>query len=119
MPKSPKRARDPSATEAHTLERLHARVAEARKGDPATSYTAKLAQRGRAKVAQKLGEEAVETVIELIRDDRAAIIGESADLLYHLMVAWSLAGVEPREVWTELERREGIGGLTEKAARKE
>ncbi len=100
------------------MDRLHARIEAARGGDPEKSYTAKLFQRGRAKIAQKLGEEAVEAVIEVMREDKAALVGESADLLYHLAVAWSATGIKPEEVWAELERREGMGGLVEKAARK-
>ncbi|HEY8874750.1 MAG TPA: phosphoribosyl-ATP diphosphatase, partial [Stellaceae bacterium] len=74
------------------LERLW-RVIESRRGaDPATSYTAKLFARGTAKIAQKLGEEAVEAVIEGVKGDRAALVGESADLLYHLLVLWAALG---------------------------
>ncbi|HMA52646.1 MAG TPA: phosphoribosyl-ATP diphosphatase [Magnetospirillaceae bacterium] len=101
-----------------TLDRLFARIEASRDGDPAKSYTAKLFSRGRAKIAQKLGEEAVEAVIELLREDKPALIAESADLVYHLLVAWSAAGIRPEEVWAELARREGIGGLAEKASRK-
>ncbi len=117
MPKKPKTpsgvaaARDP-------LGRLFERVVASGKGDPETSYTARLMQRGRAKIAQKLGEEAVEAVIELMRDDHRAIVAESADVIYHLLVAWSAAGVRPEDVWAELARREGISGLDEKASRK-
>jgi phosphoribosyl-ATP pyrophosphohydrolase len=99
------------------LDRLFAKVSAARGGDPKTSYTAKLFQRGRPKIAQKLGEEAVEAVIELMRGDKPALIGESADLLYHLMVCWAEAGIAPDEVWAELARREGTSGIAEKAAR--
>jgi phosphoribosyl-ATP pyrophosphohydrolase len=99
------------------LERLYAAILNRRGADPATSYTAKLLARGTAKIAQKLGEEAVETVIEAMTRDRAALIGESADLLYHLLVLWADAGVAPDEVWTELARREGISGIAEKHAR--
>lgn len=100
------------------LDRLFAKIEAARGGDPAISYTAKLFQRGRPKIAQKLGEEAVEAVIELMRGDKPALIGESADLLYHLMVCWAEAGIAPDEVWAELARREGTSGIAEKAARK-
>jgi phosphoribosyl-ATP pyrophosphohydrolase len=100
------------------LDRLFAKVDAARHGDPTVSYTAKLFQRGRPKIAQKLGEEAVEAVIELMRGDKAALVGESADLLYHLMVCWAEAGITPEEVWAELTRREGTSGIAEKAARK-
>ena len=100
------------------VDRLYARIEASRDGDPAKSYTAKLFARGRPKIAQKLGEEAVEAVIELLRDDKPALIAESADLLYHLLAAWVAAGIRPDEVWAELGRREGIGGLVEKAQRK-
>jgi phosphoribosyl-ATP pyrophosphohydrolase len=102
----------------HALDRLFAKIDASRAGDPATSYTAKLFQRGRPKIAQKLGEEAVEAVIELMRGDKPALIGESADLLYHLLVCWAEAGIAPDEVWAELARREGVSGIAEKAARK-
>jgi len=84
---------------------------------PAVTIIARLTAKGRAKIAQKLGEEAVETVIEAIRDDRAALTAESADLLYHLAVLWADAGVDPADVWAELDRRAGTSGLAEKAAR--
>jgi phosphoribosyl-ATP pyrophosphohydrolase len=100
------------------LERLW-RVIETRRGaDPATSYTAKLLARGKAKVAQKLGEEAVEAVIEGVRGDREALVRESADMLYHLFVLWAAAGVAPEDVAAELARREGTSGLDEKKSRK-
>ncbi|HZH28844.1 MAG TPA: phosphoribosyl-ATP diphosphatase [Azospirillaceae bacterium] len=102
-----------------TLARLY-RTIEARRGaDPTTSYTAKLFARGRAKIAQKLGEEAVEAVIEALRDDPAKLAEESADLLYHLLVLWADAGVKPADVMAILDGREGTGGLDEKKARKE
>jgi phosphoribosyl-ATP pyrophosphohydrolase len=100
------------------LERLW-RVIESRRGtDPATSYTAKLFARGNAKIAQKFGEEAVEAVIEGVRGDRAALAGESADVLYHLLVLWAATGVSPADVAAELARREGSSGLAEKKSRK-
>ena len=99
------------------LDRLY-QVIEGRKGgDPSSSYTAKLFARGRGKIAQKLGEEAVEAVIEGVRGDADALAAESADLLYHLLVLWADAGVKPADVWRALAAREGIGGLAEKAAR--
>jgi phosphoribosyl-ATP pyrophosphohydrolase len=99
------------------LERLW-RVINARRGaDPQVSYTARLFARGRVKVAQKLGEEAVEAVIEGVRGDRAALVGESADLLYHLLVLWCEAGIAPADVAAELERREGTSGIDEKRSR--
>src|SRR5438874_7604363 len=100
------------------LERLW-RVIESRRGaDPATSYTAKLFRRGRAKIAQKLGEEAVEAVIEGVKGDRKALVGESADLLYHLLVLWAEAGVMPAQVAKELARSESSSGIAEKRRRK-
>jgi phosphoribosyl-ATP pyrophosphohydrolase len=102
---------------AHTLDRLHAAILAKRGADPATSYTAKLLGRGTAKIAQKLGEEAVEAVIEAVGGDRRALVGESADLLYHLLVLWADAGIAPDEVWAELQRREGISGIAEKKSR--
>ena len=101
------------------LERLW-RVIESRRGaDPATSYTAKLFARGTPKIAQKLGEEAVEAVIEGVRGDSAALVGESADLLYHLLVLWAATGIAPVDIAAELERREGVSGISEKKGRKE
>jgi phosphoribosyl-ATP pyrophosphohydrolase len=102
----------------HVVDRLYA-VIDSRKGaDPDTSYTAKLFSRGRAQIAKKLGEEAVEALIEGIRGDRAKLVGESADLLYHLLTLWAAVNVKPQAVWQELARREGLSGLAEKAARK-
>ena len=88
-----------------------------RGGDPQTSYTARLFARGPAKIAQKLGEEAVEAVIEGVRGDRDRLVGESADLLYHLLVLWAASGVEPAAVAAELAAREGRSGVAEKRAR--
>jgi phosphoribosyl-ATP pyrophosphohydrolase len=101
-----------------SLERLW-RVIDSRRGaDPATSYTAKLLGRGRAKAAQKLGEEAVEAVIEAVRHDNPALVGESADLLYHLLVLWAACGITPADVAAELAHREGTSGIDEKRNRK-
>jgi len=100
------------------LDRLWQVIDTRRDADPATSYTAKLFARGRAKIAQKLGEEAVEAVIEGVRGDREALAGESADLLYHLFVLWAAAGLTPADIAAELARREGTSGLAEKKSRK-
>jgi phosphoribosyl-ATP pyrophosphohydrolase len=100
------------------LDRLFARIEAQRGGDPAQSYTASLFARGRKRIAQKLGEEAVEAVIAVTAGDRAGLVAESADLFYHLLVAWSEAGIRPDEIWAELARREATGGLAEKAARR-
>lgn len=101
----------------HPFDRLFATVAARKGADPSESYTAKLLARGPGKAAQKLGEEAVETVIEAVRGDPAAVASESADLLYHLCVVWAACGVTPDQVWDALRRREGVSGLEEKAAR--
>ena len=100
-----------------TLDRLWQVIQSRRGADPQNSYTARLFSRGRAKIAQKLGEEAVEAVIEGVRDDPAKLVIESADLLYHLLVLWTDAGVSPAEVAAELARREGTSGIAEKRGR--
>jgi phosphoribosyl-ATP pyrophosphohydrolase len=100
-----------------TLDRLWHVILSRRGADPQASYTARLFARGRAKIAQKLGEEAVEAVIEGVRGDRAALVGESADLLYHLFVLWADAGIAPADVAAELARREGKSGIDEKRSR--
>lgn len=100
-----------------TLARLEATIRERRTADPGSSYVAKLTAKGRAKIAQKLGEEAVETVIAAMADDRAGVVSESADLLFHLTVLLADMGVSLDDVCAELDRREGVSGLTEKAAR--
>jgi phosphoribosyl-ATP pyrophosphohydrolase len=100
-----------------TLDRLFATIAARRGADPAASYTAKLFAAGTAKIAQKLGEEAVETVIEAVRGDRRRLAAESADLLYHLLVLWADQGVAPAEIWRALEGRMGVSGIDEKRAR--
>src|SRR5437868_8348769 len=99
------------------LDRLWQVIQSRRGADPKTSYTAKLFSRGRAKIAQKLGEEAVEAVIEGVRGDRKALVGESADLLYHLLVLWAETGVAPADVMAELAKREGSSGIAEKRRR--
>lgn len=108
----------PENTDA-VIARLFDTVASRKGGDASESYTAKLFARGTDKIAQKLGEEAVETVIAAVAKDRDGTIGESADLIYHLLVLWADAGIAPADVLTELERREGVSGIAEKAARKE
>ena len=100
-----------------TLDRLYAVIASRRGADPAASYTAKLFAEGPAKIAKKLGEEAVETVIEGVRGDGPRLVAESADLLYHLLVLWADRGVAPGEVWRALEARVGRSGLAEKKSR--
>ena len=99
------------------LDQLFQTVAGRKGADPATSYTAKLFSRGRGKIAQKLGEEAVETVIAALSETPERVASESADLLYHLLVLWADCGVAPADVWAELERRQGTSGIAEKNAR--
>lgn len=103
----------------HVLDALY-RTVEARKGaDPEASYTARLLSDGVPKVARKMGEEAVEAVIAAVEGDKDALAGESADLLYHLVVLWAAAGVTPEDVWGKLAGRAGTSGLAEKQARRE
>ena len=97
-----------------SLERLYLAVLAAKDLDPATSRTARLFQRGPAKMAKKLAEEAIEVVIDSVNGDSAAVIRESADLLYNLTVLWASAGVRPEDVWREMERREHLLGIAEK-----
>ena len=100
------------------LDLLHRTILSRRGADPESSHTARLFARGRAKIAQKVGEEAVETVIEAIRGDRAKLAEESADLLYHLLVLWADAGLDPAEVYVILDGRRGVSGVEEKKNRK-
>ena len=95
------------------------RIVEARAAaDPSESWTAKLVAAGQPRAAKKLGEEAVETVIAAIENDRAALTGEAADLLYHLMVVLKIGGIRLQDVLGELERRTGQSGIAEMARRK-
>ena len=108
---------DGPETGAAVLDRLFGVVMNRRTADPAASHSARLLSRGVAKVAQKFGEEAVECLIEAVAANPQAVIAESADVLYHLIVLWVASGVQPEQVWTELRRREGISGIAEKASR--
>ena len=101
----------------NTLEQLAATI-EARKGaDPDTSWTAKLLAKGADKCAEKFGEEAVEAIIAAVRDDKAELTAEAADVLYHLLVMLTSRDVPLADVLAELERREGVSGIEEKAGR--
>jgi phosphoribosyl-ATP pyrophosphohydrolase len=97
-----------------SLERLYLAVLAAKDLDPAASRTARLYQRGTAKMAKKLAEEAIEVAIDAVNGDTQAVIRESADLLYNLSVLWADAGVRPTDVWREMERREHLLGIAEK-----
>jgi phosphoribosyl-ATP pyrophosphohydrolase len=99
------------------LERLFKVIESRRTADPEQSHTARLFARGPDYIAKKLGEEAVETVIEGVRSDQALLAAESADLLYHLLVLWAAHDVRPADVWAALEARVGVSGIAEKAAR--
>ncbi|MDQ7248427.1 phosphoribosyl-ATP diphosphatase [Dongia sedimenti] len=103
--------------EDNVLEHLYQVILSRRGADPAQSNTARLFAKGKKKIAQKLGEEAVETVIEGVKGDKDGVIAESADLLYHLLVLWAALDVKPDAVWDALRSREGISGIAEKAAR--
>ena len=100
-----------------TLSRLEQTIAQRLTASPEESYVAKLNQKGVEKIAQKVGEEAVETVIAAVSDDREGLVSESADLLMHLLVLLQTKGVTLAEVMAELDRREGVSGLEEKASR--
>lgn len=101
----------------HVLDRLAATVAARKDADPTVSYTAQLLAGGTPLAARKMGEEAVETVIAALTEGPEALANESADLLYHLVVLWTAAGVDPADVWAALERREGTSGIAEKNSR--
>ena len=105
-------------TDGKIIDQLYQTILSRKGADPTTSYTAKLFSRGRAKIAQKLGEESVETVIAALTETPEHLVGESADLLYHLLVLWADCGLSPADVWAELDRRQGVSGIAEKNARK-
>lgn len=100
------------------LDRLWDTIADRRSADPSTSYVAKLFHKGPTKIAQKLGEEGLETALAAVAEGPKAVRGEAADLLFHLMVLLQQTGVDPADILDELARREGLSGLAEKAGRK-
>lgn len=99
------------------LEELAATIAARKDADPDSSWTAKLLAKGPEKCAEKFGEEAVEAIIEAVKDDRTALTNEAADVLYHLLVMLAARDVPLSDVLEELERRQGTSGVAEKAAR--
>ena len=99
---------------ADSIDRLYRAVLSAKDADPAVSRTARLLRAGRDKMAKKLGEEAFEVVIDALHGNHDAVVRESADLLYNLVVVWAASGVRPTEVWKEMERRERLFGIAEK-----
>jgi len=108
-----------SAADGRVLDRLYEVIVSHKGGDPERSHTAALFAKGPAQIAQKVGEEAVETLIEGLTGDPAKLADESADLLYHLLVLWAVNDVAPPAVWQALEGRKGISGLVEKSARED
>jgi phosphoribosyl-ATP pyrophosphohydrolase len=102
---------------ADTLTRLEATIASRKGADPASSYVASLFAKGRPKIARKFGEEAVEAIVAALAEDKAALTGEAADTIFHLLVLLADAGIPLSDVFAELEQREGVSGHDEKAAR--
>ena len=103
--------------DSHPLDRLFATIQLRRAADPADSYTAKLLAKGPLKIAKKLGEEGVEAALAGAAGSLQELAEESADLLYHLLVLWTVRGLDPAEVWQALSKRDGQSGLAEKASR--
>jgi phosphoribosyl-ATP pyrophosphohydrolase len=97
-----------------SVDRLYEAVLAAKHEDPSTSRTSRLLHAGRAKMAKKLGEEAFEVVIDALHGNRDAVVRESADLIYNLVVLWVASGVDPKDVWKEMARRERLFGIAEK-----
>ena len=106
------------ASDASVIARVFDVIESRRGGDAKKSHTAKLFAKGSQKIAQKVGEEAVETVIAAIAGDRRGVISGSSDLLFHLMVLWADCAIVPEEIYAELARREGMSGLIEKKQRR-
>jgi phosphoribosyl-ATP pyrophosphohydrolase len=97
-----------------SIRRLFDSVRAARGRDPARSRTARLLEAGPLKIAKKVAEEAAEVALEAAAGNREEVVRESADLLYHLVVLWTEAGVHPKEIWAEMDRREKLYGIAEK-----
>lgn len=100
-----------------TLEDLFATIEARASADPDSSWTAKLLAKGPEKCAEKFGEEAVEAIIEAIKDDKAKLASEAADVLFHLLVMLKSRDVALADVMDELARRQGQSGIAEKASR--
>jgi len=103
---------------ADSITRLYHAALACRHDDPSTSRTARLLRSGRNKMAKKLAEEAVEVVIDSMNGDRDAVIRESADLIYNLVILWISTGIRPEDVWKEMDRRERLLGIAEKVPKK-
>src|SRR5215470_12990652 len=102
-----------------SLDRLYEAVRAARTADPATSRTARLLRAGRGKMTKKLAEEAIEVVIDAVNGHSEAVVRESADLLYNLVVVWVASGIQPKDVWKEMRRREQLLGIAEKLPKRD
>jgi phosphoribosyl-ATP pyrophosphohydrolase len=101
-----------------SITRLYQAALQCRHDDPSTSRTSRLLRSGRSKMAKKLAEEAVEVVIDAMHGDREAVVKESADLIYNLVILWVSAGIRPDDVWREMDRRERLLGIAEKVPKK-
>ncbi|MGH6672811.1 MAG: phosphoribosyl-ATP diphosphatase [Xanthobacteraceae bacterium] len=101
-----------------SVTRLYHAALDCRNDDPSTSRTARLLRSGRGKMAKKLAEEAVEVVIDAMNGGREAVIKESADLIYNLVILWIATGIRPDDVWKEMDRRERLLGIAEKVPKK-
>ncbi|MGA3310510.1 MAG: phosphoribosyl-ATP diphosphatase [Xanthobacteraceae bacterium] len=101
-----------------SITRLYHAALACRHDDPSTSRTARLMRSGRSKMAKKLAEEAIEVVIDAMHGDRDAVVKESADLIYNLVVLWVASGIRPEDVWKEMDRRERLLGIAEKVPKK-
>jgi phosphoribosyl-ATP pyrophosphohydrolase len=101
-----------------SIARLYHAALACRHDDPSTSRTARLLRSGRSKMAKKLAEEAIEVVIDAMHGDRDAVVKESSDLIYNLVILWVSTGVRPEDVWKEMDRRERLLGIAEKVPKK-
>lgn len=109
--------RKPHKVNNDTINKLFDVIEQRKEADTNESYVASLYAKGTAKIAQKVGEEAVETCIEALQSNKEKLAEESADLLFHLMILWADQGLKPDDITSVLENRMGISGHTEKAAR--
>lgn len=103
---------------ADSIARLYDAVIAARRNDPNTSRTARLIRAGLPKASKKMAEEAIEVVIDAMNGHTEAVVKESADLIYNLVVLWAVSGVRPGDVWEEMQRRERLMGIAEKLPKK-
>jgi phosphoribosyl-ATP pyrophosphohydrolase len=101
-----------------SIARLYHAALACRHDDPSTSRTARLLRSGRSKMAKKLAEEAIEVVIDAMHGDRDAVVKESSDLIYNLVILWVSTGIRPEDVWKEMDRRERLLGIAEKVPKK-